>query len=53
MHVLTKKKNESFSIKGLASITTNTTNMIKMCYNKITNIANKDTTTRQMVQQIW
>lgn len=35
--------------KGLASITAHTKNMIKMCYSRIINTANKDNTTGQLM----
>ena len=50
-HVITKKQ-ESFGKKGLANIIANMVNIIKMCYNRITSIASKDTTTGQLMQQM-
>ena len=51
-HVITKKQ-ESFSKKVLASIIANIVNIIKMCYNRITSTASKDTTAGQLMQQMW
>ena len=44
-----QRNNESFSRKCLASITANMANMIRRCYNRITNTTNKDTTARQLM----
>ena len=47
-HVTTNKE-ESFSKKCLASIITNTVNIMKMCYNRITSTISKDTTAVQLM----
>ena len=49
-HIITNKE-ESFSRKGLASVIANTVNIMKKCYNRITNTTSKDTTAGQLTQQ--
>ena len=48
--VITNKE-ESFHRKGLASIITNTVNIMRMCYSRITSTKSKDTTVGPLMQQ--
>ena len=51
-HVTTNKE-ESFSRKCLASIIANKVNIITRCYSIIASTTNKDTTSGQLMQQMW
>ena len=48
--VITNKE-ESFHRKGLASIITDTVNIMRMCYSRITSTKSKDTTVGPLMQQ--
>ena len=48
--VITNKE-ESFHRKSLASIITNTVNIMRMCYSRITSIKSKDTIAGPLIQQ--